>query len=244
MTDTPAAPIAPVAPLGASPTEQMIATAGGDGLSLAQNRDLVLHGYNSGIIDVARANKELALAGGPPLTDAELKPAPTAADMALAKDMPPGLEGGKINDFTLPDLNDINGAFVTTDGKAPPELTHAETIQIQTQVGGWLAAGEIPREIGSYLAKEAGQFIRTHPRYEQMEAGAKAALKISENSKLIRLWGSDKVKENVDFARAAVKHIESKRPGLLAFLDKTGVGDHATTIIHLALHGRRLTAKG
>lgn len=240
MSDTQAP--TPSLPDNTSAIEIQQATAGGDGLSMQEHRDAVQWGLDHGKIDRARAEKEMDRAGNQlPLADAPAKAISTPAEFEGDVETLPGFEPAeKSSDYRLPDANELNK--VLTAGKAGAELTPADTMHIQEQVGGWLHAGRLPPAIGTAIANIAGRHIAEMPGYDTLQAGAKDAYRITERSKLDRMWG-DQAPANIALATQLVKEIEAKKPGIVAFLEVTGLGNNSNVIAQLAGQARRLYSK-
>jgi len=235
MTTEAPAPTA-TSPGSPSPIEEMQATASGDGLSLDQHRTMVLDGLNKGFIDRERANEELKLAGAQPLRDDEGAPPPKSPSELTAVE---GLPPGNVTDFKMPDNLDELDALVSP-GRAP--LSDKERVEIQTKVGGWMAAAELPPEIGSYLSKEAGRHMTHMPNYAALPQAEKDAHRLGQMGILQKTWG-DKTAEHIALAQAVVDRAEAKQPGLVDFLHTTGLRNNAQVVIHLAMQGKRMAAK-
>jgi len=54
---------------------------------------------------------------------------------------------------------------------------------------------------------------------------------------LVAGWGSD-APVNIEYARSAFRELAASDPGLIAAVDRSGLGDHPAILEHLAIHGR------
>jgi hypothetical protein len=146
---------------------------------------------------------------------------------------------GKPGEFALPDISELSQIAA---GPGTGALSPAETMRIAEQTRGWLAAAELSPAIGSSLAKTIGSAIRTYPQYDAMIPAEQEAHALVERGRVERHWKGETAK-NLGLAVALVNEIEAKRPGLKAFLDRTGTGNDHRVIIALGEHARRLAAK-
>lgn len=245
MTDN-AAPSSPVSPAPNAAPANAPPLAADPGQSspamLAQHRESVIWAMEHGHVSREKAEAELKRVGAeaisPPST-----PAPAARAEGQGEPLA-GLEGGKAGDYQLGDISGVNEA-VTADSKTGTggqALTAAETVKIQETVGGWLSAGAVPPQIGAFISKEAAAHIKAMPRYESMSDSERQAYRLGQEAKVAKQWGKDAA-QNIEHARAAVQWIEAKQPGLVSFLERTGLGDNANIILQMGLHGKRLAAR-
>jgi hypothetical protein len=86
---------------------------------------------------------------------------------------------------------------------------------------GWLSAAGLDSRAGTDLAKLIDEASRTPFDADGAEAALRAA------------WRGD-YETRVDAARRLVQHIEQQRPGLVDFLNRTGLGDHPHVISQLS----------
>src|SRR4051812_33361341 len=96
----PALPTNAPAPAAAPAMEPVM----GGGLSHQQHLESVEFGLSRGFIDRAKAEAILKEAGNPLALPEAAAPAATEN----AAELPPGFEGGKISDYQLPNLSDLN----------------------------------------------------------------------------------------------------------------------------------------
>jgi hypothetical protein len=232
----------PAPPGNPTPAEEMQATAGGDGISAAQHREMVLDGLNRGFIDRNRANDELKLAGAEPLKDDEGVSKPKSPeDLASVDDLP----AGNVTDFKLPDnLEELDTLVSLKPDGTPgrPVLSDKERVEMQSVVGGWMNAAELPPEIGSYVAKEAGRHVKQMPHYASMPVPEKEAYRLGQMGVLQKLWG-DKAAENIALAQSVVDRAEAKQPGLVDFLFHSGLRHNARVVAQLAMQGKRMASR-
>ena len=219
--------------------------ASGDGLSMTVHRDSVQWGLDNGKIDRARAEAEMKLEGNTlPLAEPKVAtPAELAPEGSDVETLPGFEPASKISDYQIPDVSELHKVFTAgKDGALGAGLTSAEVMQTQQEVGGWLQAGRFPGVIGSAVSKIAGQHMADMPRYADMPVQAQEAYRITEQSKLDRLWGNQ-APGNISLARKLVSEIEAKQPGLVAFLERSGLANNSQVVAQIAAQARRLYSK-
>jgi hypothetical protein len=243
MSDTPIAETAPATSI--PPTAQELPPTSQDGgLSLQQHRDSYQFLIDRGFMSKDVAEQKMREAGNELPLVGFAAPEPKSVAGKLEGDVAslPGFEPGRVQDYQLPNLNDLHHLADGQNGEKLPDLTGKETMELQQRYGGWMEAAKLPPAIGSAVAKIAAKHIADMPRYAAMENGAQEAYRLGQMGKLQKLWG-DKTGENIALARQLVNEIEAKRPGIKEFFDKSGIGSNADTIAQLATHARRLQAQ-
>jgi hypothetical protein len=202
---------------GATPRPDAGAIASGD-FSPEQQREmarwLVEDGYDRAAVDEA-----LAAAGLDPLPKEEnLSPEAAAIDQLF----PPAK---KPEEYVMPVL--AEGEYGT------------EVQAFDQQARGWLAEARFPRELGSSIAKAAqGEALKL----ETMDGTGRELWAREQRVMLQRLWGN-KFEAKQAVARQLVQELEAKSPGLVRFLEETGLTNSATLAAQLALQGERLAAR-
>jgi hypothetical protein len=160
------------------------------------------------------------------VANADVDPEAAAAE-AAASDA--AFAPGKPEEFKLPSLAGPG------EEHSPDEMVaHAETAR------GWLAAAELPASIGSALAEEVAQI---NTMYSGLDDGGVQLHAAGERAKLDRLWGDDAPRK-IALARQLVRELETKKPGIVDLLSRTGAGNSSVVIAQLALHAERLLARG
>ena len=110
--------------------------------------------------------------------------------------------------------------------------TEADT-QADAAIRGWLADAELPKGTGNFIAAEARKLV---PQLQAMTDSQRDLFQQQERVKLERIWG-DGYNTNMNAARQLVQEIERKRPGIVNFLERSGLGDSSVVIGLLASHG-------
>jgi len=174
--------------------------------------------------DLVKLNAEWKEAGGQ--GDITATKAPDAAPVGEQEILDKELPAAKPEEYQLPPI----------DSKDSAEIT-----RIAATTRGWLAEAQLPKEIGSYIAKEAGAVAA---KFEKMTDGQKEVFQVAERAKLDRLWGPN-AQRNIDVARQLVREIAAteRGKGVVEFLERSGAGNSATVIAQLAQHGLRLAAR-
>jgi hypothetical protein len=139
----------------------------------------------------------------------------------------PFFQPGKPEEFKLPPLD-------------LPSAT--ETVRVAETVRGWLSTAQLPADVGSSLAGMVHNYVTKNPDYENRSDVARQTEQIVTRSRIEKHWKGDTAK-NVALAVQLVNEIEAKRPGLKAFLEKTGAGNDPNLIIRLGEHAKRLAAR-
>jgi hypothetical protein len=122
------------------------------------------------------------------------------------------------------DLGDLRG-----DGLPYTEADKAADSAIR----GWLADADLPKGTGTFIASEARKLV---PQLQAMTDAQRDLFQQQERVKLERIWG-DGYNTNLTAARSLVQEIEAKRPGIVDFLERSGLGDSSVVIGLLASHG-------
>ena len=221
MTDNPAPP-----PASPPPFEPVLS----DGLSPENFRDEVQWGLDRGVITRAQADHEMQAAGNTLALKETPKP-PAPGELPAPETPAPSA-----TDYELPNVTELHNAMV---GKAP---TSAELVKTQETVAGWFTEAQISPEVGKAMGKHAAQHLAAYPKWEALPEVARTTHRMNQEAILRSTWG-DKTAENIELARAVAQRVEQKHPGLMDYLDRTGLGNHAQIVITLANHGRALMAK-
>jgi hypothetical protein len=103
----------------------------------------------------------------------------------------------------------------------PEGASDEDAASFDAQARGWLAAAGLDSRQGTDVAKAVAEAARTPFDRDGAEAALRAA------------WRDD-YQPRVDAARRLVQHIEQQRPGLVDFLNRTGLGDHPHVISQLS----------
>lgn len=202
------------------------------GLSPAQFATEMQYGVDRGFVSVEKANAELEAHGMAPL---EQKPAEAAVDAIVD---PIGAFAPAAT-FDLPDLNDLHHAVNDKDGKAASDLTAAEVVKRAEEANGWLAEAQFPADIGKYIAKEIAGQIKKHPAYEKLPLAEREGHRIQAEAQLRKMWGAQ-YQTNIGLVRGLVQELESRRPGLIDTLTKSGAANNVAILAQVATHLRRL----
>jgi hypothetical protein len=109
------------------------------------------------------------------------------------------------------------------------DFTEADR-QADAAVRGWMADAELPKGTGNFIAAEARKLV---PQLQAMTDSQRDLFQAQERTKLERIWG-DGYNTNMNAARSLVREIEAKRPGLVNFLERSGLGDSSVVIGLLA----------
>lgn len=105
---------------------------------------------------------------------------------------------------------------------------------------GWLAAAELPMELGNSLIRNADR--------DRLElAKMKTPIEITswanrQENDLKRVWG-EQYQSNLDLAKKFLGQIEAKSPGVKEFLGHTGLSHSASVIVSLYNQAQRITAR-
>jgi hypothetical protein len=115
----------------------------------------------------------------------------------------------------------------------------AAEFEADTLARSWLADARFPRELGSFVAKEAAKV---------------AGLVKTMSPELRELWARGQ-KESVErilgpaaprklaLAQQLIRELEAKRPGVAHFLEVSGAGNAAAIVVQVAEHATRLAAR-
>jgi hypothetical protein len=103
-----------------------------------------------------------------------------------------------------------------------------------------LSAAGFTREMGSHLATVADRFmIESHEWTPDQRT-------LYQRSSMLQLENvyQGALQANLALARSFVEQWEQRCPGVRAFLEKTGLGDHPQVIGQIVNHARRLSTRG
>jgi hypothetical protein len=134
-----------------------------------------------------------------------------------------GFEGAKPHEYQMPGRGDYD-----------PKQREADL-----RIRNWLSAAKFPREHGSSLATEASRVLKQHA---ELSDGEKEIFKRTEAVKLEKLWGPDFGKR-VALARQLLTELDAKQPGILDFIDRSGLGNSAMIINLVYAQAERLAAR-
>ena len=151
--------------------------------------------------------------------DSWLKEDGVAPESSEATDM--ALPAAEPFEYRLGNLREDGGDYTEAD------------IEADAAIRGWMGDAELPAGTGTFLATEAKKLI---PQLQAMNAAQRDLFQRAERAKLQRTFG-DGYKENLNAARSLVQEIEAKRPGIVDFLERSGLGDSSVVIGLLASHG-------
>ncbi len=215
MTDTTAAPN-PAADTSAAP----LVTQSGD-FTPEQLRVMASDLVNRGRLTREQADAMLAEDGVPQAAQPETGLTPEAAEIDAA--FPPA----RPQDFEFPTYN------------GPGEGLTPEQSKFDALARGWLSDARFTREIGSSLAKEIEREARAQASMSPID---RTLYGKSQRITLERLWGAE-TDNKIRMAKQLVRKLDARRPGLLAMLEKTGVGNNARLVATLANQAERLAAR-
>jgi hypothetical protein len=123
-------------------------------------------------------------------------------------------------------------------GQAPPVLPK-EVAALDTNVRGWLAGAEFPRDHGNSLVSAVSKVLeRTHA----MNADQLDQYGADEYVKLQRVYG-EALEEKLSAAGRMIEALEKTRPGLKQFLKTRGVGDSALVASAIIQQAERYWAR-
>ncbi|MCR4346498.1 MAG: hypothetical protein NUV55_04760 [Sulfuricaulis sp.] len=111
--------------------------------------------------------------------------------------------------------------------------------QADMQLRNWLAGAKFPRDVGSSLAAEARKVIDAHSK---MDDNQKEFYKRDQAFKLQSLW-KDKFSERMNLARQLLTELDAKQPGILDFIDQSGLGNSAMIINLVSAQAERLSMR-
>jgi hypothetical protein len=75
-----------------------------------------------------------------------------------------------------------------------------------------------------------------------MNANERQVFAVVERAKIDKLFG-DQAQSKINLARRLVTEVEAKRPGIFAFLERSGAGNSAAVVAMLANHAERLSRR-
>jgi hypothetical protein len=96
-------------------------------------------------------------------------------------------------------------------------------------IRGWLTEAQLPKGAGNFIINEANELA---PKLQAMTDAERGIFQASERVKLQAIWKGD-FSKNLKAARQLVQQIESKKPGLIDFLERSGLGDSSSMILQL-----------
>lgn len=135
-----------------------------------------------------------------------------------------GFEAAKPHEYQMP-----NSTAIST-----PQQRAAD-MKFRT----WLADARFPKNIGSALAAEASRVLKQHAA---MSEGEKELFKRTEAFQLKKLWG-DKFEERRALGLKLLTELDQKQPGVLDFIDTSGLGNSALIISLVHGQAERLLAR-
>jgi hypothetical protein len=134
-----------------------------------------------------------------------------------------GFEGAKPHEYQMPGRGDYD-----------PKQRAAD-MQIRT----WLSTAKFPKDIGSSLAAEASKVLKAHAG---MDETARELFKRTEAVKLRNLWG-DKYEDRRALSLKLLTELDRKHPGVLDYVDTSGLGNSALFISLVHGQAERLLAR-
>jgi hypothetical protein len=117
------------------------------------------------------------------------------------------------------DLGDL------ADGQVYDE-SHKEA---DTAIREWMVQAGLSKGVGTFIAQEANILV---PQLMEMDDGQRQLFQQQERVKLQTIWKDD-FHRNLKAARQLVQQIESRKPGLIDFLERSGLGDSSSMILQL-----------
>lgn len=214
-TQTPTAPRAP-AP-AAAPTAPIVSGPHPD-LTIEQAAKMAewaKEDLTSGKITEAQAEKIFNDLGTPPEQRIITEDTRTAEQRMLDQHFPPA----KPEEFAI-------------QWNAPGDTAplSAEVKQFDQTVRGWLTELRLPREHGQAIINIVSKLAQQKMTPEQVEVYRDA-----ETTRLREVLG-DTYDERMELARQMIHEVDSRKPGLKAFLLRNGVGDTAGLVAMLVNH--------
>jgi hypothetical protein len=107
------------------------------------------------------------------------------------------------------------------------------------QIRTWLSTAKFPKDIGSSLAAEASKVLKAQAGMNETE---KELFKRTEAVKLRNLWG-DKYEERRALGLKLLTELDQKHPGVLDYVDTSGLGNSALFISLIHGQAERLLAR-
>jgi hypothetical protein len=120
------------------------------------------------------------------------------------------------------------------DGESTPEFN-----AFRTQINTYFIDAGMTKDTAGYILKEADAFGY---RSEKWTPEEHVLFGRAEIAKLECVLG-DQLPQKLQLARQMVQKLESKRPGIVAMLEKTGLGNHSAVVLALANHCERLSKR-
>lgn len=114
-----------------------------------------------------------------------------------------------------------------------------EAVTSAKLVGSWLSTAGFDRDRGTSAAKIADRVAR------QLEGKTEAERELHRRSSMLALerqYGAA-LKEKLNLAREFVRMVDRKSPGLLAYLDETGVGNDPLFVSLIVSQAERYAAR-
>jgi len=103
----------------------------------------------------------------------------------------------------------------------------------------WLADARLPREIGSRIAQEAA---RSATLLKTMTPEAREIWTRGQRETIDRTLGAA-ASQKLALAQRLIQELETKSPGVVAFLEASGAGNAAAVVVQVAEHATRLAAR-
>jgi hypothetical protein len=120
------------------------------------------------------------------------------------------------------------------DGESMPEFN-----AFRSQMNCYFVDAGMTKDTAGYILKEADAFGY---RSEKWTPEEHVLVGRAEIAKLESVLG-DRLPQQLLLAKQMVQKLESKRPGLVAMLEETGLGNHSGVILALANHCERLSKR-
>jgi hypothetical protein len=129
----------------------------------------------------------------------------------------PALPAAQGHEFNIGPLRDDGLPYTPEDQEA------------DASIRSWMVEAQLPKGVGDFVISEANTLV---PKLMAMDGGQRQLFQASERTKLQAIWKDD-FHRNLKAAREMVKQIEAKKPGLIDFLERSGLGDSSSMILQL-----------
>lgn len=175
----------------------------------------------SGTLDQNRANELLSANGLKPIAQAEsLSPIAREIDSFFPPAAP--------EDFEFPPMLS-NGHEITEGDKT--------LINAQNLTRTWLSEARFTKGIGNFIIQEAA---KTEAQLKDMAKPERDLWAQSQRVEVERLLGQNQAAEKIKLANQLIFELEKKNPGLVSYLEQTGVGNSAAIVMQFAQQAERL----
>jgi hypothetical protein len=104
-----------------------------------------------------------------------------------------------------------------------------EDQEADTSIRSWMVEAGLPKGTGNFVIAEAKTLA---PKLMAMTDAERGIFQQQERVKLQAIWKDD-FSKNLRSAREMVKQIEAKRPGIIDFMERSGLGDSSSVIVQL-----------